>query len=232
MNHRIKSKLGLTALVAAIAAVVVGVAYATIPDSGGVIHSCYNASANPSGALRVIDTTTGAICSKNEKALNFNQTGPQGPQGVKGVDGTNGTNGTNGAPGAAGQAGPAGTSDAYLEVPAEDVNSGILSGGDFSEIAHLDVPAGNYEVAAKLHVYNTDRDAGVFCQLPGIDGAAAWFSQSDSHHATQVTGATISLLGTVAFPQGGTISLQCQTNEAGVRRDNTKILATKVSTLH
>lgn len=58
-----------------------GVAFAAIPDSGGVIHSCYNAASNPAGQLRVIDTEKGATCAKHEKALNFNQTGPTGPTG-------------------------------------------------------------------------------------------------------------------------------------------------------
>lgn len=51
----------------------VGVGYAAIPSGDGVIHSCYNASSHPSGQLRVIDQEAGAKCSKNEKALAFNQ---------------------------------------------------------------------------------------------------------------------------------------------------------------
>ena len=46
------------ALVVAIVALVValaGVAYATIPDSGGVIHGCYLKAV---GSLRVIDPTS------------------------------------------------------------------------------------------------------------------------------------------------------------------------------
>jgi hypothetical protein len=50
-----------------------------------VIHACYNASSNPSGSLRVIDAEAGAKCAKNEKPLDFNQTGPQGPQGPAGI---------------------------------------------------------------------------------------------------------------------------------------------------
>jgi hypothetical protein len=84
-----------------------GVATAAIPDSGGVIHGCYDRA----GALRVIDTATTPGCSRRETALNWNQTGPEGPQraagpggptgatGATGPPGTNGTNGTDGVSG-------------------------------------------------------------------------------------------------------------------------------------
>jgi hypothetical protein len=93
----------------------------SIPGPDGVIHSCYNATGNPVGSLRVIDPATGASCSKNERSLNFNQTGPQGPQGIRGLqgvpgsdgaDGADGTDGADGVDGADGQAGPAGPAGA------------------------------------------------------------------------------------------------------------------------
>ena len=55
-----------------------GVAYATIPDSNGVIHGCYDSK---SGALRVIDPSTSQTCLNKETAVTWNQTGPQGPAG-------------------------------------------------------------------------------------------------------------------------------------------------------
>ena len=69
------------ALIVATVALVValgGVAYATIPDSGGIIHGCY---LNSNGALRLIDTGAGQRCSANEKTVQWNQTGPAGPPG-------------------------------------------------------------------------------------------------------------------------------------------------------
>jgi hypothetical protein len=50
---------------------VLGVAsgiYAAIPDSSGAIHGCY---AQSGGQLPVIDSETGAACSKTEVALNW-----------------------------------------------------------------------------------------------------------------------------------------------------------------
>jgi hypothetical protein len=57
-----------------------GIAYASIPDSGGMIHGCY---ANKDGSLRVIDTGAGGACDpKKETPLNWNQKGPTGPSGT------------------------------------------------------------------------------------------------------------------------------------------------------
>lgn len=49
-----------------------GLAYATIPGSGGVIHACYS---NANGRLRVIDAEAGETCANNETALDWNRTG-------------------------------------------------------------------------------------------------------------------------------------------------------------
>src|SRR5690349_4321361 len=109
---RIRSLIGRGGVVAiAIAAfglAVGGIAYASIPDSNGVIHACYNTGANPSGAVRVVDTGLNVSCSKNEKPLTWNQTGPQGPQGPQGAAGARGSTGSTGAHGATGSAGPTG----------------------------------------------------------------------------------------------------------------------------
>jgi len=72
--------LGVAAFLLAVAG---GIAYATIPDSSGVIHACF---LNQEGQLRVIDT--GATCRRNETPLSWNQTGSQGQQGPPGPAGT------------------------------------------------------------------------------------------------------------------------------------------------
>jgi hypothetical protein len=55
------------------------VAFASVPDSAGVIHACYT-----SKATRIVDNPK---CKSGEKALAWNQVGPQGPQGPKGDPG-------------------------------------------------------------------------------------------------------------------------------------------------
>ena len=66
-----------------------GIAYATIPDSSGVIHACYKV--DPKGnldnnaTLRLIDPSATkpdtASCKNSEHALDWNAQGIQGPQG-------------------------------------------------------------------------------------------------------------------------------------------------------
>ena len=85
-------KPALVALAIVGALVVGGIAYATIPDAGGVIHGCYQKN---QGTLRVIDTDKAQTCASSESPLNWSQTGQQGPPGPTGpsdiwsVDGYN-----------------------------------------------------------------------------------------------------------------------------------------------
>jgi hypothetical protein len=60
-----------------------GLAYANIPDSGGVIHGCYSpngANAQNGAQLNIINSDS-ASCSKGQKEITWNQTGPQGEAG-------------------------------------------------------------------------------------------------------------------------------------------------------
>ena len=63
-----------------------GIAYASIPGPGAVIHGCY---ATRGGTLRVVDSATTA-CGKGEQAIEWNQTGPQGQPGTPGAEGATG----------------------------------------------------------------------------------------------------------------------------------------------
>jgi hypothetical protein len=75
----------------AVAVIASGVAYATVPDSNGVIHGCYSKT----GALSVIDSTQ--TCPKGTTTLNWNQSGPAGAQGPKGDTGAQGPKGDTGS---------------------------------------------------------------------------------------------------------------------------------------
>lgn len=80
----------------------VGVAYASIPDAGGVFHACYNTA---NGRLRVIDpAATGdkGKCTKFETAADWNVRGPAGPPGVPGDPGATGPKGDTGSQGSKG----------------------------------------------------------------------------------------------------------------------------------
>jgi hypothetical protein len=67
-----------------------GFAVAAIPGPDGVIHGCYQKT---KGTLRVATK-----CSKSEKAIAWNQKGPQGLQGIQGIQGIQGTQGVPGTP--------------------------------------------------------------------------------------------------------------------------------------
>jgi hypothetical protein len=83
---------------AAIFVVAAGVAWAAIPDSGGVINGCYG---NQSGNLRVVDLEADA-CHNAETPISWNQHGPPGPQGPAGLQGPAGEPGPRGEPGVSG----------------------------------------------------------------------------------------------------------------------------------
>jgi hypothetical protein len=64
--------VGLTSALLVLAG---GIAYASIPDSVGVIHGCRQ---NSNGLLHAIDSEAGQQCAGNETALNWNQSGLRG----------------------------------------------------------------------------------------------------------------------------------------------------------
>src|SRR2546428_9315190 len=80
-----------------------GVAYATIPDSGDVIHGCYKQS---NGQLRVVESASDCVVS--ELPIAWNIQGPKGDTGSAGPQGPKGDKGEKGDTGAAGPQGPKG----------------------------------------------------------------------------------------------------------------------------
>lgn len=95
-----------TIIISAASIILLGViAFASIPDSNGVIHGCYKKSG---GTLRVIDDSTNPCDSRAEIPIQWNQTGPQGPQGIQGPVGPQGPIGPQGPTGPEGPAGPTG----------------------------------------------------------------------------------------------------------------------------
>ncbi len=136
----------LVIAVAAGALVAGGVAYATIPDSAGVIHGCYNTNPTrgPLGQLRVVDTGQGQSCATGESALSWSQTGPKGATGLKGATGPQGS------PGGVGPAGPSdgGNAGAPASQPVT-----VPAGGDASVgFATGTLPAGDYLYSGSVYV--------------------------------------------------------------------------------
>jgi hypothetical protein len=105
-------RIGVVSAVLAAAAGAGSLAYATILVNPSVIHG---GAGRSGGALRLASK-----CSKNERAVTWNNTGPAGTRGATGLQGPPGSQGAQGATGAAGAAGAAG------------VNRDIIGGGDGS----------------------------------------------------------------------------------------------------
>lgn len=93
--------MGIAVSVAGVSSII---ALASIPDSSGVIHGCYQKNV---GNLRVIDTAT-AACRPSEIPIAWSQTGPAGPAGPQGPQGAQGPQGTQGPQG------PSGLSHGYF----------------------------------------------------------------------------------------------------------------------
>jgi hypothetical protein len=227
----ISRRLGLALCVLAAATVgLAGLAYAAIPDAGGVIHTCYNDTSNPSGQMRVIDSEKGQVCAKNEKALAFNQTGPQGPQGPAGPAGPAGPEGAQGPAGpagpigATGPQGEAGTSDVYIKH-----SDGGVSTGHVNTETTLTVPAGSYLVTGKAQVWNFDGDDQyadchlTFAALTAGDG-------SEINLPATVGEAVISVTDTATLLGENTIVMHCHIYDGWIK--NVVLTATEVTTVH
>jgi hypothetical protein len=81
-----KSRLVVALGVAGAAFGIATVVQASIPDSHGVIHGCYQfqAGTTPKGTLRVIDTSTGETCRFYERSVNWNSQGVGGVYAIAG----------------------------------------------------------------------------------------------------------------------------------------------------
>jgi hypothetical protein len=186
-----------------------GIAYATIPDGGGVIHACYQKN---QGALRVIDTDKAQTCSSSETPLTWSQTGPQGQ------------------PGQQGPAGPTGPSDVW-SIDGYDAG---LTNLPFQTPVNLattsTLPAGSYFVQGETEANNVGGfDTNYFCDLVG---------SSTTYQDTRVTGTgpdwvTIPVQAVITLTNPDAISLQCEAADSGTSEAfNWQLAAIKVGTVH
>jgi hypothetical protein len=183
------SRTLIVALAVIAALTLAGIAYASIPDSAGVIHGCYS---NKDGSLRVIDSGAGGACdSKKETPLNWNQKGPTG---------------------ARGPSGPTGTSHGYYSY------AGLLSftalGGSFNTVGKLSgLPAGTYVVTARGLVEDLPNDQEAECKL-----VAGGSDVQETLADTFAVGSprlpfTLSAATTLSGP--GSIETECDSNDSG-----------------
>jgi hypothetical protein len=183
-------KLHWVGIVAVVVLAVGGIAYADIPDSAKVIHSCYSQA---TGTWRPIDTETTPpqTCKRGETPLDWGQSGPPGPPG---------------APGAAG------VENAYYESASSPINLP----GSYTTILSLPLPAGSWSVSATVNLNNfSGQRVPVLCSLwsptsqvntvLAIAGLASWPGAGGD-------AITLPLSGTVTLNGAGTVELQCLSN--------------------
>jgi hypothetical protein len=206
-----------------------GIAYATIPDSGGVIHTCFkpsDATKTGGAAFSVVDSESGATCKVGDTALTFNQQGPPGPAGPQGPQGE---------PGPAGPQGDPGPSDAYSarqgSVALTDSRTVILA---------RDVPQGSYVVTARVEVFtgaNTTGPRFVSCTLFDVSDQAAdnMTVELETPTGGPNGAAGLPLVGTAQTFVGGTLRIECAVSPFSsgdyVAADG-NMVATRVGSLH
>jgi hypothetical protein len=107
-----------------------GVAFASIPDSHGVIHACYQ---KQGGVLRVINSAKrghAGRCGRSEVSLTFNQ---RGRRGLRGAQGTQGIQGPQGPAGPLTTTLPRGqTLRGWFNFDTVAANAGDINGGNIS----------------------------------------------------------------------------------------------------
>jgi hypothetical protein len=218
-----KGKLLRPALVAlAIATAVLGaggIAYATIPDAGGVVHGCYLKGL---GTLRVIDSDKGQACSKFETPLDWSQTGPQGPQGQQGPQGAPGQQGSQGPQG------PPGPSDVWsVDGYGSQKNLPIQTWVSLATTPTL--PAGSYIVQAEAEAENIQSlDTAYACDL--VDSSNNEYQNSRADGPNWVT---VPLQAVITLTSPDTISLQCiAANQSLSEAFNWKLTALEVGAVH
>jgi len=192
----------------AVAAMLVagGVAYATIPGSGGTIHGCY---AKSGGALRVIDAGV-TNCKSTETSLDWNvqgQQGPQGAQGPQGPAGPQGAPGPQGSQGPAGPQGPTGASGLSHAYATSTTSVPVAQSPAYSSVASIaNVPAGTYLVWAQTFIDDSSSGVGK-CRI-AVNGSADLGTATA--FGTSQTSANLTLVTPETLTGGGsTVAVEC-----------------------
>ena len=173
------------ALAAGVAALGIGgVAYAAIPDSGGVYTACVLKNI---GTIRLIDPSLPSSnfeshCTSFERQISWNQTGPTGPAGATGRAGATGpqaATGVQGATGSQGVSGPQGPTGA-TGAPAASFFTGRV---DAVPALSLTAPARG--PAPGRHTYlHTERLAASPRQTLSVATSKRSHPQTPSRHRT------------------------------------------------
>jgi hypothetical protein len=118
-----------------------------------------------------------------------------------------------------------GPSDAFY---ASNVYSHV--GGTDTTLVSVTVPAGSYTISAKSHLYNASENSFAVCELRA---GASVVDDNILRLIAPANDQVVPFLGAASLPSGGTIALVCNGNGVTtVESENSKLVATKVGTLH
>lgn len=209
--------------VAAVAAAVGGTAvgFASVPDSAGVIHACYQQAATDAGSgspLLIVDSARGH-CPGGYTAITWNQAGVRGPQGLPGRDGT----------------GPAWISE-------NEANGGSLGSlsATYLTVGRVSLPdAGPYEWTAQVSVENLSESAPstVSCL---VQDAISHYGEDQtitvpaSVHGELPSRVYAHLSGAATLPTSGvgySLTLRCADPGGTTQVHSFQVIVTRVSTL-
>jgi len=216
--------------------VISGVALADLPDAG-IFHACVadrRGDADDERALRLIDTSSGGHCRRDETAVTWNATGPAGPAGPAGAPGVAGPPGP---PGPTGPAGPPGAGGGAATVlmnrTFEDTATNFFPG---ATVARLDLGPGTWVIQAKLRYRNngaTRQSASCIFQGAGIGDLDG--SQQNVDPGGEQNGQADGVLMDIAIKRPGDptdVHLQCfGPGDGSIHIINAQLMATLPSSL-
>jgi hypothetical protein len=205
-----------------------GIAYATIPDSSGVIRACYKV--DPKGnldgnaTLRLIDPSAtkppdSTACKNNEQPLDWNQTGPQGQSGPQG---------------ATGATGPTGPSDVYsvdgYGQPVKGISPSPTVWEDLATTPTL--PAGSYFVQSEVEIENSGSVLSeYFCDL--VDSSTNEYQTERATADSNTNWVIVPVQAVITLASPDTITFRCSSNSSfGSEAFNWQLAAIKVGTVH
>ncbi|HET7129490.1 MAG TPA: hypothetical protein VFJ93_10500 [Gaiellaceae bacterium] len=244
-----KTRSSVVALVVGVAVAAGGIAYASVPESSGVIHGCYsaNAASKTNGSqLNIVDSDV-AACGKGQTAITWSQTGPPGQDGVSvtsaalsagdancptggsSFTAANGTtyacNGAKGDKGDPGEPGPAGSTPVYTNY---NVNLVSIGEGLTQTVASVTLPTGNYTLMGTAAVSGDDDARFGQCFLVGgttMHDAPALFAVAD------VSSLRLPIIGDVSVTtEAAPIFLRCTGLDGPIQAAGA-LIATKVGTI-
>jgi len=250
MKFTVRGRTLTVALVAAAAAVAGGIAYASIPDSNGVIHGCYslNGANGTNGTPLNIVNSANASCSRGQQEVTWGQVGPQGQPGVSVTStslnpgdancptggsqftaaGPTVTYACNGAKGDKGDTGATGPSNAYTNY-GDGVHA--IATGDTQTVSSVTLPVGTYTLSATVSVGTGSDDDHTHgsCSLVSagtLNGQGALASLENG-----VSQVRMPLIGDVTVTSNNTsVFLRCTALDAPIQEVG-DLIATKVGSL-